>query len=104
MTPELRIFWQTVKANFGWISVLDILLVTIALYYVLRLMRGTRAVQLVKGLTVLAVLIGLTGALKLTTFNWLLNQALLPGVIAIIILFQPELRLALEQIGRGHIF
>jgi diadenylate cyclase len=104
MTAELSIFWQTVRENFGWISVLDILFVTVALYYVLRLMRGTRAVQLVKGLMVLAVLIGFTGALQLTTFNWLLKQALLPGVIAIIILFQPELRLALEQIGRGHIF
>ncbi len=67
-------------------------------------MRGTRAVQLVKGLLVLAALIGFTGVLQLTTFNWLLKQALLPGVIALIILFQPELRLALEQIGRGHIF
>jgi diadenylate cyclase len=43
------------------------------------------------------------GGLNLVAFNWLLRQALLPGVIALIILFQPELRLALEQIGRGHI-
>ncbi len=104
MLAELKIFWQTVVENFGLISVLDVLFVAVALYYVLRLMRGTRAVQLVKGLLVLAALIGFTGALQLTTFNWLLKQALLPGVIAIIILFQPELRLALEQIGRGHIF
>jgi len=104
MLPEVKVFWQTVVENFTWISVLDILFVTIALYYVLRLMRGTRAVQLVKGLLVLAVLIAFTGVLQLTTFNWLLKQALIPGVIALIILFQPELRLALEQIGRGHIF
>jgi diadenylate cyclase len=104
MIAELRTFWQTVAQNFTWISVLDILFVTVALYYVLRLMRGTRAVQLMKGLVVLGVLIMFTGALQLTTFNWMLKQALLPGVIALIILFQPELRLALEQIGRGHIF
>jgi diadenylate cyclase len=104
MIGELKAFWYLVVQNFTWISVLDILFVSIALYYVLRLMRGTRAVQLVKGLAILGLMILFTGALHLTTFNWMLQQALLPGVIALIILFQPELRLALEQIGRGHIF
>lgn len=104
MIVELRAFWHTVVQNLNWVSVLDILFVTTGLYYVLRLMRGTRAVQLVKGLVVLGAMIFFTGALHLTTFNWMLQQALLPGVIALIILFQPELRLALEQIGRGHIF
>jgi diadenylate cyclase len=104
MTDALTTVWQTVRGNFSGRAVADILLVTVALYYVLRLMRGTRAVQLVKGLVILGALIALTGTLRLTTLNWMLNQALLPGVIALIILFQPELRLALEQIGRGHIF
>lgn len=85
------------------LSLLDIVLVAITIYYVLRLLRGTRAIQLIKGLLVLGVLIVFAGGLKLAAFNWLLRQALLPGVIALIILFQPELRLALEQIGRGHI-
>jgi diadenylate cyclase len=104
MADAVRMVWDTVRENFGPRAVVDILLVTLALYYVLRLMRGTRAVQLVKGLVILGALIALTGSLRLTTLNWMLNQALLPGVIALIILFQPELRLALEQIGRGHIF
>jgi diadenylate cyclase len=104
MADAVRMVWDTVRENFGPRAVIDILLVTLALYYVLRLMRGTRAVQLVKGLVILGALIALTGSLRLTTLNWMLNQALLPGVIALIILFQPELRLALEQIGRGHIF
>ena len=100
----LRMVWQVVRENFGFLSVLDITLVAISVYFVLRLLRGTRAVQLIKGLLVLGALIVLTQALQLFTFNWMLKQALLPGVIAILILFQPELRLALEQIGRGHIF
>jgi diadenylate cyclase len=104
MMAALTLVWQMVRENFGLRAVIDILLVTVALYYVLRLMRGTRAVQLVKGIAVLGALIVLTGACQLTTVNWMLKQALLPGVIALIILFQPELRLALEQIGRGHIF
>jgi diadenylate cyclase len=96
--------WQVVRENFGIRSLLDILLVTVTVYFVLRLLRGTRAVQLLKGLLTLGALIALTGSLQLSTFNWMLKQALLPGVIALIILFQPELRLALEQIGRGHVF
>jgi len=101
---ELRMVWQVLRENFGARSLLDIALVAISIYFVLRLLRGTRAVQLLKGLLILGALIAFTGSLQLSTFNWMLKQALLPGVIALIILFQPELRLALEQIGRGHIF
>jgi diadenylate cyclase len=101
---ELRMVWQVLRENFGARSLLDIALVAISIYFVLRLLRGTRAVQLLKGLLILGALIVFTGSLQLSTFNWMLKQALLPGVIALIILFQPELRLALEQIGRGHIF
>jgi diadenylate cyclase len=101
MVAYLNMLWQTLKDNFSAISVLDIALVAVTIYYVLRLLRGTRAIQLMKGLLVVGVLVVFTG--RLTTFNWMLNLALLPGVIALIILFQPELRLALEQIGRGHI-
>ena len=101
MVAYLNMLWQTLKDSFSAISVLDIALVAVTIYYVLRLLRGTRAIQLMKGLLVVGVLVVLTG--RLTTFNWMLNLALLPGVIALIILFQPELRLALEQIGRGHI-
>jgi diadenylate cyclase len=101
MVAYLNMLWQTLKDSFSAISVLDIALVAVTIYYVLRLLRGTRAIQLMKGLLVVGVLVVFTG--RLTTFNWMLNLALLPGVIALIILFQPELRLALEQIGRGHI-
>jgi diadenylate cyclase len=96
--------WEVRKDNFRILSLLDIALAAVAIYYVLRLLRGTRAVQLIKGLLILGAVIAFTGLLSLSTVNWMLTQALLPGVIALIILFQPELRLALEQIGRGHIF
>ena len=103
MIADLRYVWQTVREHFGIVAVLDIALVAVGIYYVLRLLRGTRAVQLMKGLAILGALIVLTGSLNLVTCNWLLKLALLPGVIAVLVLFQPELRLALEQIGRGHI-
>jgi diadenylate cyclase len=104
MTAWVRMVWEVLKDNFSILSLLDIALAAVAIYYVLRLLRGTRAVQLIKGLLILGAVIAFTGLLPLSTVNWMLTQALLPGVIALIILFQPELRLALEQIGRGHIF
>ena len=102
MVGDVKTAWETMRGNIPLV-LLDIILVAVTIYYVLRLLRGTRAIQLIKGLLVLGVFIVFAGSLKLVAFNWLLRQALLPGVIALIILFQPELRLALEQIGRGHI-
>jgi diadenylate cyclase len=105
MNPlPLSRLWDTIRTNFTWVSIIDILALTGVVYLLLRLVRGTRAVQLLKGLAVLLVLILVTDPLGLKGINWLLSQALLPGVIALIILFQPELRLALERLGRGRIW
>jgi diadenylate cyclase len=98
-----RILWETLSSNWSWVSLLDVILVALGVYYLLLLVRGTRAIQLLKGVAVLLLLIAVTRALGLMTFNWLLSQALLPGVIALVILFQPELRLALERLGRGRL-
>ena len=99
-----HIVWQVIKDNFGLRDLLDIALVALGIYYILLLLRGTRAIQLIKGLLVLGALILISKALGLTTFYALLRQALLPGVIVLVILFAPELRLALEQIGRGRLW
>jgi len=95
---------ETFAANMNWPGVVDIGLVAIAVYYLLLLVRGTRAIQLLKGIAVLLVLVGISKAAELNTFHWLMTQMLLPGVIALIVLFQPELRLALERLGRGRLW
>ena len=58
------------------------------------LVRGTRAVQLLKGIVVLIIAWAFSVAFKLHTLNWMMNQAFTFGVLAIIIIFQPELRRA----------
>jgi len=98
----LRLIWDTFRSSIGPVSVLDVILVAVAVYYLMLLLRGTRAFELMKGLAVLLLLIGITKVLGLATLNWLLSQALLPGVIALVILFQPEMRLALARLGRGR--
>jgi diadenylate cyclase len=100
----LRLFWDTFRSSLSLFSVLDVLLVGAAVYYLILLLRGTRGYQLLKGVAVLLVLLAVTKALGLSALHWLLAQALIPGVIALVIIFQPELRLALARLGRGGLW
>lgn len=99
---DVQLLLDTLRTNFSWQSAFDILLVALGIYYLLMLVKGTRAIQLLKGVAVVLALILVTKALRLSTVHWLLSNALLTGVIALIILFQPELRMALERLGRGR--
>ena len=100
--PWLDVLWNTVRAGGlagKLVDVVDILLVSVLIYEALLFVRGTRAVSLIKGLVFILVLVWATSWLP--TFHWLLSQLILPGVIAIVIIFQPELRMTLERLGRG---
>jgi diadenylate cyclase len=84
--------------------VIDISIVTYVIYKLIMLIRGTRAVQLLKGIMVIVVTWLLSKWFQLTTLHWLMSQAFTFGVLALVIIFQPELRRALEQLGRGKLF
>ena len=83
---------------------MDIAVVAYLFYRAFVLIRGTRAVELLKGIAVLLILVSVTQWLRLYTIHWILSQIRTMLVIAIPVVFQPELRRALEQIGRGKIF
>ncbi|UQZ33650.1 TIGR00159 family protein [Paenibacillus sp. PK3_47] len=85
-------------------DIIDILIVSYIIYKVLNMVRGTRAVQLLKGILVLVVIWAISTLLDLYTLKWLMNQIFTIGIFAIIIIFQPELRRGLEQLGRGKFF
>jgi len=83
------------------ISALDILLVTAVIYSVLILIRGTRAVQVLRGFIGLALIVALlSSAVDLPAFSWLVSKIVPTLLLAIPVIFQPELRRALEQLGR----
>ncbi|MEJ8777754.1 diadenylate cyclase CdaA [Pseudogracilibacillus sp. ICA-222130] len=82
----------------------DIAIVWYVLYKLIMIIRGTKAIQLLKGIVVVIVIWTLSILFNLQTIQWITNQAILWGFLVIIILFQPELRRALEQLGRGSIF
>jgi len=82
----------------------DIAIVWYVLYKLIMFIRGTKAIQLLQGIFVVILVWLLSILFNLQTIQWITNQAILWGFLVIIILFQPELRRALEQLGRGGIF
>ena len=84
-------------------DVLDILIVAFLLYGLLMLARQTRASAVLKGLVVLILASWISDLLGLTAINWILLNIVNNGAVVLVILFQPEIRRALEQIGRGAI-
>ncbi len=88
----------------SFLLVLDIALVAFLLYQVLMFIRGTRGMQLLKGLIVLIVFSGLSSRLHLDTVAWILEKVWASLFVAVPVIFQPELRRALEQLGRGQFF
>lgn len=84
------------------LAVVDIGLVAYILYRLFILIRGTRAVQLINGLFILLLATAASRVLRLYTLNWLLEKVVLGASVALPIVFQPELRRALEQLGRGR--
>ena len=104
-------FWITLQ-NMGWnlthrlgiIDIIDILLVAFVLYELLLLTRHTRGSALLKGMFALVMVALLSSMLGFVSLNWLLQFILQNGAVVLVILFQPELRKALEKMGRSRIF
>lgn len=91
-------------ASMRIMDVIDIAIVAYVFYKIFMLIRETRAEQLIKGLVVLLVIMKLSEWAKLYVVHFILLNTMTLGLIALIIVFQPELRRALEYIGRNKIF
>lgn len=92
---------------FSWsflVNVLDVIVVWYLVYKLIQLVRGTKAIQLFKGVGLFIVLRFLAGIVGLKTLSWLMDQVITYGVIAAIVIFQPEIRRGLEHLGRSSFF
>ena len=81
-------------------DIVDILIVAVMVYLLMRAIRGTRAGQLLRGIAVAAAIYALSAIFHLNTVNYILNAIVQVALFAIIVIFQPELRKLLEQMGR----
>ncbi len=87
-----------------WKPLLEILIIWFVFYMLLAFIKGTRAVQVLKGLVILFVAFFIAQRLELTTINWVLTKLFAISVVAFLIIFQPELRRGLARIGKGRLF
>lgn len=100
----MSIDWSQLVTWRNFLNVVDILVVTFFIYQLIKILRGTRAVQLLKGIAVIMVIKIVSFFLELQTVDWIVDLVIQWSVLAMIIIFQPELRRGLEHLGRGSIF
>ncbi len=87
----------------NWRDWLDILLVAVLVYQLIKLLMRTRANSVFKGIAIILVMAWVSDRLQLHTISWALQLIINTGIIVLVILFQPELRRGLDQIGRSRI-
>ena len=92
---------QNLAINFRVNNVIDILIIATIIYQLYKLVRETRAEQLAKGIVILLVVTKFSEWFQLYTLRWLLERILSAGLIALVVIFQPEIRRAFEYIGRN---
>ncbi|MBE7030576.1 MAG: TIGR00159 family protein [Ruminococcaceae bacterium] len=102
----MQAFWTMIIENIKMLrlrDILDIAIVAFFIYKGVKLVKETRAVQLIKGIVILVVVTQLSGWLQFNSLSYILRNAMQVGLIALLIVFQPELRRALEKVGRSSV-
>ncbi len=99
----MKDFLDNITAGIGITDILDILIVAFLLYKVLGFIRETRAEQLAKGVLIFFLVTLGSLVFELNTLHWILTNVMAVGLLALVIIFQPELRRALEHLGRSKI-
>ncbi len=90
--------------NITIFDLIDISIVAYLIYKIYHLIKETRAEQLIKGIVILLLSTEISDLMQLQVIHWILERTMTVGIMALLIVFQPELRRALEQLGRAHIF
>ncbi len=84
-------------------DLIDIAIVSVLVYQILKMIRETRAIQLVKGIAILLVVLQVSTWLNFTVINYILRNIMQVGLFMIVVIFQPELRSILERVGRSKV-
>ena len=106
---QLREFFRSIGALFtnlfvmpDWHNVVDVLILAVLIYNAIKLVIHTRSNSLFKGIALVLVLAWLSSLLRFNAVSWLLNQIISMGLVVLVILFQPEFRRGLDQLGRSR--
>ncbi|UDM31798.1 diadenylate cyclase CdaA [Lentilactobacillus laojiaonis] len=96
--------WSNLFTWHMFINLIDIVVVWFLVYEILMMVKGTKAIQLLRGIIIIIIIKVVSWYVGLSTVSWIMDQVINWGVIAVIVIFQPEIRRALEHIGRGSLF
>ncbi len=100
---ELMTLWDVIRSMKFPTDLIDIVLVAVVLYYCMRIIFDARAGQLLKGIVLVFVIMQVANMLNLSALGYIINNLLQYGFLAIIVVFQPELRTVLEKMGRTNL-
>ena len=100
----LRAFLNLDWLDLTWVDVLDILVVTFVTYWIILLIKGTRAVHMVAGLAIVFIAYVVSRLLPMHTLHWIINSFLSSIILIIVVLFQEDIRRALARMGRNPLF
>lgn len=99
---EEYFFWLSLP-SLSVIDIAEIVILAVLLYFILRWIKDTRAWMLLKGILSIVIFTLVASVFQMDTILWLVNNAISVGIIAVVIVFQPELRKALEELGRKQL-
>ena len=99
-STQASYFFDNLKLNFSPLFILDIVIVAVLFYWVYIFLKETRAMRILYGLIILLLLMAMGKVLNLILLNWILKSIMAMLLVAIPVVFQPELRTALEKLGR----
>lgn len=105
---QLREFFSSIGSLFtnlfvhpDWHNIIDVAILAVLIYNVIKLVMHTRSNSLFKGIAVVLITAWLSSILRFSAVSWLLNQIISMGLLVLVILFQPEFRRGLDQLGRS---
>ena len=111
MDTVLARFWNQITTYFGLsgikitlVDIVEVFIVAFLIYYLLTWIKNTRAWNLFKGIVVILLFVLMAAIFQMNTILWLAENLLNVGLIALVIIFQPELRKALENLGTRNFF
>ncbi len=96
--------WTSLLPDFSAANLVEILILAVIVYYLLRWLVGTRAFTLIKGIGMIGLFAVVAFVFHMTTIQWILERISTIAVIALVVVFQPELRKALESLGSNKLF
>ncbi len=103
MNEFIETYLARIPRNIRWVDVVEILIISYLLYHILVWIKNTRAWSLLKGIIVIAAFILVAALFEMKTILWIVENAFSVAIIAVVVILQPELRKALEELGRKNL-